>query len=364
MAATCPLSAQPDAAAGTRAGAAQPPLAARVRAGIGVTPDTVRVGDPFTITVRVQRPADARIVWPDLRDSTAVIAPRAPMLRREGGARDSASAAGLREETAVFEVAAWDTGRVVTTWPPAVVIAGVDTVPVRLADVPVHVRSVLPADTSEHVPRPAKPPFAAPVPWWQRWWPLWVALALLAAWFAWRTWRRRAPSEARAVVSPLGAHAQARAAFDRLDRLALAEAGEHGRTVTLAVEILRTYLAVRAPRTSLAQTSAELLTAVRRDGRVPTDELVAVLVAADTVKYAGRPIDPDAARRLVRGARAVVDAIEAADVAQRAAESEAPRDPASAGPGGAHLPLPPPPGAPRGDLATSAPRTGREGPTG
>lgn len=301
------------------------PLAARVQAGVRVSADTVRVGDPFTVTVRVRVPAAARIEWPELRDSTAVIAPRAPMVRR-AAANDSGAAtrnADTREELVTFVVAAWDTGAVATTWPPALVIVDADTVPVRLADARVYVQSVLPADTAAHQPRPFKPPFAAPMPWWQRWWPLWVAIAALMAWWGWRRWRRRPSRRVAAVPAVVGPYERAMQAFDRLERLALADAGEHGRTVTLSVEILRTYLVARVPTTSLAQTSAEVLTDVQHDPRVPADALLALFVAADTVKYAGRALDPDVARRLVASARAIVDDVEARDAAQRAAQRAA-----------------------------------------
>lgn len=302
------LVAQPVAGAGGQASAA-----AQVQAGVRVAPDTVQVGDPFTITVRVRFPSSARLVWPTLTDSSAVIAPRAPMQRRG----TDALAAGAREEVAIFEVAAWDTGTVATTWPPALVIIGTDTVPIRLADARVHVQSVLPADTSLHTPRPGKPPFAAVTPWWTRWWPLLVAPLLVALWWLWRR-RRRRPSAVLTAMPAMGPFERARTAFERLEQLALTEAGEPGRAVTLALEIVRRYLAARVPRTTPAQTSVELLTAVADDARVPVDALRAVLVAADTVKYAGRALEREAARQLVAAARALVEEVESRDEALRA----------------------------------------------
>jgi hypothetical protein len=334
LAAVAPLAAagaQP--AADPSAPGGRTPLARRVQMGLRVAPDTVQVGDPFTITARVRLPAGARIVWPALSDSAAVIALRAPRQRRDGAsgtgqAGDGATgAAPWRDETATFLVAAWDTGRVVTGWPPAFVIEGADTVPLALADAGVQVQSVLPADTSAHIPRPAKPAFPAPAPWWHRWWPLWAGLVLLGGWLAARRWRRR-PRPMSAVVTEVDAHERARRAFARLDRLALADAGEHGRAVTLAVEILRAFLAAVVPRASPAFTSAELLVAVAGEVRVPSDHLRAVLVAADAVKYAGRALDPDVARRLVQAARDLVDEVAARD---RERQGLAPTDAAVAG---------------------------------
>ncbi len=290
----------------TSGSGAQPAAAPRaaVQAGVVVRPDTVTVGDPFTVTARVRVPLGARVEWPQVNDTAATIAPRAPMVRRDG-----ASDSMMREEIAEYQVAAWDTGQLATEWPAALVIVGNDTVPVRLADARVYVQSVLSADTAEHVPRPAKPPFAQVVPWWERWWPALLALAAVALLLWWRS-RRRAPVIASQATPVLGAYERAMAAFDRLERLALSEAGEHGRSVTLAVDIVRSYLLSRSPRTSLAHTSAELLASVSDDVRVPVPSLVSLLVGVDAVKYAQRPLDATEARALVADARAIVQQVE------------------------------------------------------
>lgn len=275
-----------------------------VQAGVVVRPDTVTVGDPFTVTARVRVPRNARVQWPQVNDTAATIAPRAPMVRREG-----ASDSIMREEIAEYQVAAWDTGQLATEWPAALVFVGDDTVPVRLADARVYVRSVLSADTAEHVPRPAKPPFVQVVPWWARWWPALLALAALALFLWWRS-RRRAPIVASTSAPVFGAYERAMAAFDRLERLALSEAGEHGRSVTLAVDIVRSYLLSRSPRASLAHTSAELLASVSDDVRVPVPSLVSLLVGVDAVKYARQPLDASEARALVADAKALVQHVE------------------------------------------------------
>jgi hypothetical protein len=297
---------------------------AAVQAGVSVRPDTVTVGDPFTIAVRVRVPRDARVLWPSIADSTADIAPRAPMVRRDVEVADSGRGA-LRDELAEFAVAAWDTGQLATDWPPVLVVVGNDTVPVRLADARVYVRSVLIADTAEHVPRPGKPPFSQVVPWWERWWPALLLLAALAALAWWRRRRRQEPIAA-AASSHLGPYEHALHAFERLERLALTEAGEPGRAVTLSLDILRGYLVSKQPRVSLAQTSAELLSVVGEDARMPVPELVHLLVAADAVKYARRPLDAGDARTLLRDARRLVEEIERRDGEQRAREQRARED--------------------------------------
>jgi hypothetical protein len=289
------------------------PARERVQAGVEMSKDTVTVGDPFTMTVRLRVPPDATVLWPVLSDSSAKIAPRAPMSRRDGPAN-----VAFREELADFVVAAWDTGRVNTGWDPILVVIGSDTVRVALASNGVYVRSVLSADTAEHVPRPAKPVFAQELPWWQQWWIAALVLLALAtlAYLLWR--RRRKPVLSQSTGPRLGAYEHAMHAFDRLDRLALTDAGEHGRASVLALDILRGYLSARIPATSRAQTSAELLAVVGDDTRVPLARLIQLLVAVDAVKFARRALTATDARHLTSEARAVVQSVEEVERVRRA----------------------------------------------
>ena len=291
---------------------AAPSVRNDVQAGIVVRPDTVTVGDPFTIMVRVRVPVAALVRWPALDDTSAKIALRAPMQRRDGPSDVSG-----REEIAEFEVAAWDTGRVTTKWPPVAVIVGGDTVNVSLAEAGVVVRSVLSADTTEHVPRPAKPVFEQEVPWWQRWWLAALVLAALAA-LAYLLWSRRRPVALSASGPRLGPYEHAMHAFDRLDRLALSDAGEHGRASVLAIDILRGYLSARMPMTSRAQTSAELLASVGDDTRIPLTRLIQLLVRTDAVKFARRRVTHDEARAMTSEARVLVESVEEVERVRRA----------------------------------------------
>lgn len=289
-----------------------------VQVGVSVRPDTVTVGDPFLITVRVKVPTTAKVVWPAITDSTATIAPRSPIVRRDGPSDVSG-----REEFAEYQVAAWDTGQLAADWPDVLVVVGADTVPVSLADAGVYVRSVLSADTAQQLPQPPKPPFGRVLPWWQKWWPALLLLAALA-WLAWARWRRgRASTVAAPVALPLGPYDRAMAAFDRVDRLALSEAGEPGRASLLAMEILRQYLADRVPATSQSHTSAELLSAVASDGRVPHGALREVVLRTDAVKFAKRPVTSNDAQAISFQARAIVKELEDAEHASTAAEAAA-----------------------------------------
>ena len=111
--------------------------------------------------------------------------------------------------------------------------------------------------------------------------------------------------------------------FDRLDRLALADAGERGRSVALAIDVVRTYLVQRNPRAVLSLTTSELIGAVADDERMPRDQLLSLMADGDGIKFARRVVSGTRVRELAADARAVVDHIEAAERARRAAADAA-----------------------------------------
>ena len=305
-------------AAGPASQAAQPATgdanAPRIRSGFLVRPDTVAVGDPFVLAVTVIVPAAARVEWPSIEDTSAVVAMRAPV--RVRSAADGAS----RRETAEYELAAWDVGSLPVGLPDATVRYGTSTFRVPLDSARVFVRTVLPGDTSLHVPKPAKGLFPRVVPWWERWW---IAAAVVGALLLLWWWvRRRRATPAAAAAKPLDIYARALHEFERLDRLALADAGERGRAVALAVEILRVYLAARIPGAALSRTSAELLVATSDDTRVPHDRLAGLLAEADAIKFARRQVHGTRARELALEARGVVEHVEHEERARREAEEE------------------------------------------
>ena len=164
------------------------------------------------------------------------------------------------EQYADYRVAAWDIG----------------SQPIRLDDVhravqrpratrsarrhAVFVRSVLPADSAQRVPKPPRALFElSAFPWW-----------LLGA-------HRRGDHRARSadlVVDAPPAKAAGRRRRRSVSsaprrnssasrRLRLLDAGERGRYVALMIEVLRDYLAARYAAASLSLTSTELQRAVR-----------------------------------------------------------------------------------------------------
>lgn len=280
-----------------------------LRIGAALSPDTVQVGDPFILTVTIEVPAGAKVTWPTPTDTTAPFTMRNDV--RVTGTENGA----VRRETAEYDMTVWGMGAVPITLPDIKVqIDNKDTtVPFQAPSL--FVASVLPADTSLHVPKPAKELFPRIVPWWEVWWPALVLLLLLL--LAWLLIRSRKKKLRALDLDPF---ARAERDFQRLDRLALNEAGEQGRFVALALEVLRTYLSVRVPQATLALTSDELLVAVAPDSRVPTQQLQPLLVEGDAIKFGRLPVTGAHARELALEARAVVSAVEQAEQARRAAE--------------------------------------------
>ena len=307
------LSAQP-AATPPAQGSAPAAGLPGVRSGFLVRPDTVALGDAFVLVVSVVVPNGARIEWPALSDTAAMVVMRAPV--RVGSVPDGVS----RRETAEYDLAAWDTGLQPLGLPDATIRIGTTTLRVPLGGASVFVRSVLPGDTTLHVPKPAKALFPRVLPWWERWWPaLTVVAALLLLW--WYLKRRRAVVVTR-QMAPVDVFARAIKDFERLERLALSDSGERGRAVALAVEILRVYLVSRVSAAALSLTSAELLTATIDDDRVPADRLTALLGEADGIKFARRAVQSARAKELTAEAQGIVESVEAAHRA-RIAEAEA-----------------------------------------
>ena len=277
---------------------------ASVRVGVSAQPDTVTVGDPVVIRVRVSAPAGATIAFPTGPDSAAQVA---AIASRTVGSNNAAG--GSVDQTAAYTLVAWDVGNVPAGLGDVVVTLGGDVRHLSLSTVEVHVKSVLPADTTLRVPKPARPPMEVAAPWWKKWWPLLVALAVIAL-LLWLWWRRRKRGPAAgATIDPL---AFAEREFGRIESLGLVDAGERGRHVALMVDVLRDYLALRLPEARASLTSSELATALRASRGIPHARLAALLDEADLVKFARRPLTPEHARALGREARGIARDVETA----------------------------------------------------
>jgi hypothetical protein len=268
-----------------------------VQEGATIDRDTVTIGDVMRVTVRIRAPRGATINFPAAADSLGPVQSLEPPRVTNGA--DSASAA---DRTAIYRMAAWDVGALAVKLGDVLVQTDDGERRIALTLPGVFVKSVLPADSAQRVPKPARPLLAvpSPTPWW--WW-LVAALAVIAIGLGFWWWRRRQRLDASATGDPL---ADAETAFDRIERLGLVAAGEPGRHVILMTDVLRRYLAARIDDVTLAQTSGELLHAVRGTPTVAHDRLERLLASVDRVKFAAAPIGGEAARAAGTEARALV----------------------------------------------------------
>lgn len=287
---------------------------AAVRAGVAVSADSVTIGTPFVIQLRVRAPAGAEVEFPPGPDTTGVVQPLDPPLLVPG------SDSTVVDRTMRYRVAAWDVGPQSVELGSVRVRVGASTRELRLDPVGVQVVSVLPADSLERVPKPARPPVEFPRPWWIPWLLALLAAALigLLVWWYVRRRLRRVP-----VVVETDALAAADARFRQIDALALPECGEGGRHVALTQEVVREYMARRLPGASVSLTSRELLAALANQPEVLHERLAMLLREGDLIKFAAFPVTAARARELGRESEAIVHAVDAALVASAAAAAAA-----------------------------------------
>ena len=287
----------------------------RVEMGLAVRPAVVTVGEPFVITLRVRAPLGADIgmpVGPDSGLSVEAVDPR-----QETTATDT----GFVERTATYRLVAWDTGGQSARLGDVVITMNGRALRYAVGGDTVHVSSVLPADSSRRVPKPERDVLVAGLPWWV-WALAALAAALLVALVIWWWRRRRHHAHGGPQRTPIQI---ARRAFARLDALALAEAGERGRFVTLNEDVARDYLAARIPTALRSFTSTELLGAVHDVTAIPLDRLALLFAETDLIKFARRPVTRDRANELVAETRAIVEQVERSLVEQAAAAEQAER---------------------------------------
>jgi hypothetical protein len=267
-----------------------------VRAGAIVDRDTVTVGDVVRLTVRVRAPLGSTVNFPTGLDSLAPVQALEPPTLRDGA--DSS----VVDRVATYRLSAWDVGRQPIRLGDVLVQGDDGDRRVALSLPTLFVRSVLPADSAQRVPKPPRPllDVRAPIPWW--WWALAALAAIAIGLLAWWWIRRRR----RLGVSTDDPFADAEAAFARIERLRLADAGEPGRHAALMTDVVRRYLAARHEAATLAHTSGELLVAVVGVPTVPFERLRRLLDDVDPVKFAAAPLASQRARELGEEAKSIV----------------------------------------------------------
>lgn len=284
------------AAQGTSTPLRQPLVTARI------TPEAVGVGQPVVVELRVRAPIGAEVRFPVLPDSSEIVEPLDPRSIRD------ASSGTMLDRTATYRLIAWDTGQRVVRFGDITVVrdGAAVTYPVRLPTL--RVRSVLPADTTKRIPRPARALFTIGGGWWR----LWVALAVILTlgWFAWRAWRKRRHSRAVQGPDPSSVAADG---FAHAARLGLLEAGEHGRFALTHVDVMRRYLGARFPQAGPSRTAREVAEALTSaEFPILPDRVVELLLRSEPIAFARATVSADEAKRIAVEASAIVRDVETA----------------------------------------------------
>ncbi len=276
-----------------------------------VTPESPAIGDPITIELRVRAPAGAEVRFPVLPDTGTRIEPLDPR-----AIRDRSTVDGV-DRTATYRLIAWDTGSVDVAFSDVTVRRnGVEQrYPVQLRRL--RIRSLLPADTTLRVPKPAADALDAPSVRWRLWLGLAVVLLLVMASIRrWRRWRRE---RADAPPDAIGA---ARAAFEHARALKLLEAGEPGRHLLAHVGVMRRYLAARWPVAGADLTAQELAHALPRgDFPILPERVVSLVTRAEGVAFARARIENSDAQQLGDESLTVVEDLETVWRARRAQQT-------------------------------------------
>jgi hypothetical protein len=273
-----------------------------VQLGVSVTSDTVTVGERFIAVIKVRAPRGATIDFPVTSDSATLETPTATQIIGKPAIQTIPDTSAT-VMSAAYRLAAWDTGLQPLGLPDITVKLNGQTGYVSLKDRGVFVKSVLPEDSSQRVPKPPRPameikPF--------NWLPfLYALIALAAALIAWRLWvwwrnRRNAP------VDPFTA---AEREFVRIEEMKLIENGEPERHAALMSDVMRRYLAARVPEIEASHTSSELLSS---SGRIHDQApgLGDLLWQTDLIKFAAMRSDSTQAQRIGEESREIVRKVE------------------------------------------------------
>lgn len=276
-----------------------PPSDLSVQMGYRVNPDTVLIGQPFNLFIKVNAPKGVRFEFPAGPDTTTQNGMRPIELRGE-------KLVSMLGDTAValYRLVAWDIGVQPLRFPDVrVTFAGLERRP-QLRGASVFVKSVLPADTSLRVPKPARPLIVLPVFNWLLWLAaLAAAIVALLLWWAWRRYRNRP----RAPVDP---YVRAQKEFARIEHRRLLEDGRYADYYAAMVDVAREYLAARVSGVRRSDTTSELLRTMQPRQGIEA-ELPRILERADLAKFARAHVSLEEAREAGLSVRAVVDHVEA-----------------------------------------------------
>ncbi|HJP86812.1 MAG TPA: hypothetical protein VJ852_12535 [Gemmatimonadaceae bacterium] len=270
-----------------------------VQMGYRVRPDTVLIAQPFDLFIKVLAPRGVRFEFPSGPDTATQNGIRPIELRGE-------KLVSMLGDTAValYRLVAWDVGTQPLRFSDVRVTFQGQERTIPLGGASVFVKSVLPADTSLRIPKPARPLIVLPVINWLLWAALLAAaIALVLLWWAWRRWRNR-------PKPPIDPYVRAQQEFARIAGRKLLEKDEPEEYVAAMVDVVREYLAARVPGVRRSNTSSELLQAMKPEHGVEA-ELPRILDRADLVKFARGSVPRDEAANIGSLTREIVDHVEA-----------------------------------------------------
>jgi hypothetical protein len=267
-----------------------------------IVPDIVTVGQPFSVRIRVRAPKFATIRFPSVPDTADAIEAVDPRAIEDAGDDE------LIDRTAVYRLVAWDVGQRTPHFGSVMIGEGGAAQPYAVTLPAVSVRSLLPADSAQRLPKDARAPVAPPGVLWK-----FVLLGtLLLAALAWY-WRRRRRLRAGRVPPRAEPFDEAVSSFAALDALALPAAGEAGRHVIASVDVLRGYLSRRFPDVHDSLTPHELGAALA-DSELPVlpNRVTALLERESSLRFARGTVTADEAVTLGHESRAIVHDIQQA----------------------------------------------------
>ena len=270
-----------------------------VQMGYRVNPDTVIIAQPFNLFIKVLAPRGVRFEFPLGPDTATQNGVRPIEVRGE-------KIVSMLGDTAValYHLVAWDVGTQPLRFPDVRISFQGQERTIPLGGASVFVKSVLPADTSLRVPKPARPLIVLPVFNWRLWAAILAAvIALVLLWWAWRRYRNR-------PKPPIDPYVRAQQEFARIEARKLLEKDEEEEYVAAMADVVREYLAARIPGVRRSDTSTELLRTMQpRDG--VEAELPQLLERADLVKFARADVVRDDAANVGSLAKQIVDHVEA-----------------------------------------------------
>lgn len=266
-----------------------------------ITPEAPAIGEPITVELRVRAPRGSEIRFPVLADTGTRIEPLDPR-----AIRDTPNG-GQLDRTAIYRLIAWDTGSVDLAFSDIIVRrdGAEQRFPVRFESV--RIRSLLPRDTAQRVPRESRAPMdVSTMPW--RWLVGGAVVLVLAFW----GWRRHRRSRAAAPARPdPGAAVRARAAFAHLRALDFLGAGEPGRHALAHVSVTRRFVGERWPTLPIPLTAQELEARLPEiDFPILPDRLVSLARRAEALAYAAATVTAPDAERIAIDSVAIVEDLE------------------------------------------------------